>query len=267
MSLFEPFMKPFDNNLTIKHYNIPTRKLSADKSARIVLISDLHSNLYDKKKNKISKTAEEQKPDIIVLPGDIADAEKPIDGAVQFVREIQGIAPVYYVTGNHECGSNKYTEIISAFQNSRVNILAGRYEEVTVNGVDLIIGGTDDPEITRDEPETDWNKQLVDNFAGLRDKPQYKILLSHRPELVNLYKKTYFDMVLSGHAHGGQVRIPYLLNGLFAPGQGLFPKYAGGLYHYSDITHIVSRGVSYDPRIPRVYNPPELVVIDIFPLG
>ena len=84
-----------------------------------------------------------------------------------------------------------------------------------------------------------------------------------RPERIQLYKKMDFDLVLSGHAHGGQVRIPFLLNGLCAPNQGWFPEYAGGLYEHDSLIHIVSRGLSYNPRLPRIFNPPEIVIIDL----
>ena len=104
---------------------------------------------------------------------------------------------------------------------------------------------------------------MEENFAELSEKPQFKILVAHRPELIELYKKYPFDLVVSGHAHGGQVRIPFLLNGLFAPNQGLFPKYAGGAYIHENLTHIVSRGLSFSPKLPRVFNPPEIVVVNI----
>lgn len=97
----------------------------------------------------------------------------------------------------------------------------------------------------------------------MQNKPEFKILLAHRPELIEIYKKSHFDLVLSGHAHGGQVRIPFILNGLFAPDQGWFPEYVGGVYKHDSLTHIVSRGVSYNPLLPRIFNPPEVVVIEI----
>lgn len=88
-------------------------------------------------------------------------------------------------------------------------------------------------------------------------------MLSHRPERIESYKKYNFDLVLSGHAHGGQVRIPFLLNGLYAPNQGLFPKYAGGLYTHNNLNHVVSRGLSYNPKLPRIFNPPEIVIVEL----
>ena len=100
-------------------------------------------------------------------------------------------------------------------------------------------------------------------FRELDEISLYKILIAHRPERIEDYKQYSFDLVLSGHAHGGQVRIPGIMNGLYAPHQGLFPKYAGGMYTHDNLTHIVSRGLSVNSRLPRIFNPPELVIISI----
>ncbi len=90
------------------------------------------------------------------------------------------------------------------------------------------------------------------------------MLLVHRPENYADYRKYAFDLVLCGHAHGGQWRIPGILNGLYAPSQGLFPKYAGGYYNEESVPMIVSRGLARESTIvPRFYNPPELVIVDL----
>ncbi|MBC7765821.1 MAG: metallophosphoesterase [Hyphomonadaceae bacterium] len=252
--------------LTIKHYTINTDKLLTKQSIRIVLIADLHSHIYGDKQSEIAMKIAKQKPDIIALAGDIADDGTPIEGTKQFLQAIQGLAPTYYVTGNHEFWSNDIVNIRAVFRSFHVTILANTYEKITVNGADIIIAGVDDPDVVRyEKPGMDWKKEMNNSFAKLKDQPQYMVLLSHRPELVALYQKTPFDLVLSGHSHGGQVRIPFLLNGLLAPNQGFFPKYAGGLYQYGNMTHIVSRGVSYSPRLPRIFNPPEIVVIELLP--
>lgn len=256
----------FDNNLTIKKYKIKTDRLSVNESIRIVLISDLHSQIYGENQNEILKKIIAQEPNIIALAGDMVDAVKSMEGTKQFLKAIQGTAPIYYVTGNHEFRSEQIIEIRNLFQKYQVNILENDFQEIQINNTSIIIAGMDDPSVVMyEKPDMDWNKQLISGFSELKNRTQFKILLCHRPDLVDLYKQTPFNLVLSGHAHGGHVRIPYLLNGLFAPNQGLFPKYAGGLYQYKNITHIVSRGACYNPRLPRIFNPPEVVVIDIFP--
>ncbi len=254
----------FYNGLVVKKYIINTNKLDADQSVRIVLISDLHNHVYGENQSKIISSIRKQSPDIIALTGDIADDEMPIEGTEQFLAGIQGIAPTYYVSGNHEYWSNDIQNIKNTIRQYDVTILENTYQQIKVNNSSIIIGGVDDPDIVKyEKPGFDWEGELYKAFLELQDKPDFKILLAHRPELIEIYKRSDFDLVLSGHAHGGQVRIPFILNGLYAPDQGWFPQYAGGEYKHDSLIHIVSRGVSFNPRLPRVFNPPEIVVVDI----
>ena len=254
----------FYNGLVVRKYTITTDKLGKNESIRIVLISDLHSSIYGDGQRDIITLIKKQKPDIIALAGDIADDIMPIVGTQMFLEGINSIAPIYYVSGNHEFWSGDIKDIKATIRQYDVKILENSYEEFRLNGSNIIIGGVDDPDIVSyEKPDFKWYEEMENAFTVLKDKSDFKILLSHRPELVETYEKSGFDLVLSGHAHGGQVRIPLLLNGLLAPNQGWFPKYAGGLYKHATFTHIVSRGVSYNPRLPRIFNPPEVVVIDI----
>jgi len=256
----------FYNGLVVRKYIVRTGKLERDQQVRIVLIADLHSHVYGKNQSHIADLIKRQKPDIIALAGDIADDVEPIKGVELFLKALQDIAPIYYVTGNHEVWSGKVDEIKKLFRIYGAIVLENSFESVMVNGVELIIGGVDDPDIVHYENKKynyDWHKAVYNKFSTLRDVSAYKILISHRPELIDLYKTLPVDLVLSGHSHGGQVRIPFLLNGLYAPDQGWFPKYAGGMYSHNELIHIVSRGVSYNPRLPRIFNPPEVVVIEI----
>ena len=254
----------FYNGLMVTKYTIETNKLTAEQSVRIVLISDLHSHIYGEGQKDIAGLIRKQNPDMIALAGDIADDEVPIEGTKLFLEAIKDIAPVYYVTGNHEFWSREIDSIKSVFRGYGVRVLENSYEGIRIKDVQLVIGGVDDPEVVPYErPELDWVGEVHEVFTKIEDCPEYKILLSHRPELIDVYKTIPIDLVLSGHAHGGQVRIPFLLNGLLAPNQGWFPKYAGGLYRHDGFVHIVSRGVSFNPRLPRIFNPPEVVVVDI----
>ena len=252
----------FYNCLTIRHYSINADKLSDRQRVRAVLIADLHSHIYGNKQKDLILKIINQKPDIIQLAGDIADDVQPIEGTELLLEGIKDVAPVFYVSGNHEYWSGDIENIKEIIKSYGVTILEDEYREITVNDLPIIIAGVDDREWTRYRKK-DSLKSMDENFAELADKSQFKILLAHRPEQIEFYKKYSFDLVVSGHAHGGQVRIPFLLNGLFAPNQGWFPKYAGGMYKHDNLIHIVSRGVSFNPRLPRVFNPPEIVVIDI----
>lgn len=254
----------FYNGLVIRNYTVKSRKIPNGKSIRIVLISDLHSHKHGKNQSKIIDKIKSQNPDIIALAGDIADDKVPIEGSKIFLEKIKNIAPIYYVTGNHEIWSEDVDNIKETFKSYGVNVMENNYEELTVNGAKIIIAGVDDPQIRRlKRSEYGWNEEVYNSFLDLTESPQFKILLSHRPEKVDLYNNLPFDMVLSGHSHGGQVRIPFILNGLLAPNQGFFPKYAGGMYELDNFTLIVSRGVSFNLLLPRVFNPPEVVVIDV----
>ncbi|MGI6467867.1 MAG: metallophosphoesterase [Syntrophomonadaceae bacterium] len=254
----------FYNGLVVRKYSVNTGKLNEDQSIRIVLIADLHNHIYGPGQSELVQLIKEQEPDIIALAGDIADIQAPLTGTEMLLKGIQGVAPVYYVSGNHEYWSNDIRQIKDTIRKNGVTILEGSYDKISINNAAIIIAGVDDPEAVRYKKRgTNWEEGFCRAFNGLGEEPAYKVLLAHRPELIEVYKQGDFDLVLSGHTHGGQVRIPFILNGLYAPNQGWFPPYAGGMYDHGSLIHIVSRGVSFNPLLPRIFNPPEVVVIDI----
>jgi predicted MPP superfamily phosphohydrolase len=254
----------FYHGLVLKKYAVHTNKLAPGDSIRIVLITDLHSHIYGEEQTGIVSLIKQQTPDLIALAGDIADDVEPIRGTELFMEGIKDLAPVYYVSGNHEYWSNNIHNIKALIRKYGVTVLENDYEYIKVKNSSIIIGGVDDPDMVRfEKPDFDWKAEFHNAFSALQDQPEFKILLAHRPELIEIYKDSNFDLVLSGHAHGGQIRIPLLLNGLFAPNQGWFPAYAGGLYQHGSLTHIVSRGASNNIPLPRIFNPPEVVVIEI----
>lgn len=254
----------FYNGLVIRNYTVKTNKLLDNQDLRIVLISDLHSHIYGKNQSKIVNKIKAQNPDIIALAGDIADDNVPIEGTKLFLEAIKDISPIYYVTGNHEIRTGEVDDIKDVFRSYGVTVLDNKYKAMNIDGVELVIAGVDDPEIIRyKRPHSNWEKEIHDTFSHVNALEGYKILLSHRPEKVDFYNSLPFDMVLSGHSHGGQVRIPFIINGVLAPNQGFFPKYAGGVYELENYTLVVSRGVSFNLLLPRIFNPPEIVVIDI----
>ncbi len=268
----------FWNGLVFVRYEVKTEKISSE--IKIVLITDLHSHIYGEGQGIIARRIKSQNPDLILLGGDIADDGTPIEGTKQFLSAIKGIADIYYVSGNHEFWSHDIGNIKETFRSYGVRVLENEYDELTINGNSIIIAGADDPDGYRDSYSKDidyakeklqngndtystWDELIEQAFIEVDTGGSYSIILSHRPEKTDLYARLPFDLILSGHAHGGQVRIPFLLNGLFAPNQGFFPKIAGGIYEYHGKTHIVSRGVSYNLSLPRVFNPPEIVVITL----
>jgi len=248
--------------ISTKTYQVKTDMLEEEKVIKIALISDLHSTIYGKDQSILINKVKDIKPDLIMLTGDIFDDVVPMTGTKLFLSGIYGIAPIFYVTGNHEYWSRNMEEIREVLTFHGVTILTDTYTIIKIKDTEIIIAGIDDPEKQKYETQDyNQNESMENAFRELDEIKVYKILMAHRPERIETYKKYSFDLVLSGHAHGGQVRIPYVINGLYAPHQGVFPKYAGGVYTHGKLTHIVSRGLSVNPWLPRIFNPPELVII------
>ncbi|MCL2441451.1 MAG: metallophosphoesterase [Treponema sp.] len=252
------------SSIKIRTYEMETPLLKEDTSIKIVLISDLHSTIFGKEQIKLIEKIKEQNPDLILLAGDILDDVVPHRGTELLLAGINTIAPIYYVTGNHEYWCREINEIRLLLQSYQVNILSDSYVRINIKNNYIILAGIEDPDKERYEtPGYNQNEIMERAFRELDEIDLFKILIAHRPENIETYKKYSFNLVLSGHSHGGQVRIPFIMNGLYAPNQGLFPKYAGGLYRHDEKVHIVSRGLSINPRLPRIFNNPELVVVII----
>lgn len=253
--------------ITVKEYTVISDKVQS--SVKILAITDLHSTIYGNKQKSLIDKIQECNPDVIVLVGDIAVDDVPHKGTELLLSEIAREYPCYYVTGNHEFMSGEVTYIKEMIQSYGVTILEGDSSIIEVSGQQIRFSGVDDPdgfygsEYFVDGITNGWNEQF-NNCNEETGDGIYSVLLSHRPEFTEIYKKSGFDLVIAGHAHGGQVRIPGILNGLLAPNQGFFPKYAGGLYELDNTTMVISRGLCRN-IIPRVFNPPEIVVIDVVP--
>ena len=252
--------------LTVRRYTVQSGKLAAGKQLRIAMLSDLHSYVYGNDQSPLLKKVADEQPDLILLCGDMVDDKKPQQGAQMLLEHIADIAPCYYVSGNHEFWSEDPEGIFDMVQSCGIHVLRGTREEITVDSVDYVICGVDDPAGSGDRRPRSYGNRAAYQRAleAFSDLPQdnFNILLAHRPEYIAEYARQPFDLVLSGHAHGGQWRIPYLMNGLIAPNQGWLPKYAGGQYRCGDMTEIVGRGLVLNWK-PRLFNPPEIVVVDI----
>jgi len=251
-------------SISTRNYQVNTDKVEKQKSIKIVLISDLHSTIFGKDQSVLIGKIKDIEPDLIVLCGDIFDDVVPMKGTQLLLSGISGIAPIFYVTGNHEYWSHNMQGIRDELASFGVIILSDTYTIIEIKDTKIVIAGIDDPDKKIYET-ADYNQKdsMEKAFRELDEIKYYKILATHRPELIENYKKYSFDLVLSGHTHGGQVRIPLIMNGLYAPNQGLFPKYAGGVYNHKNLTHVISRGLSINPKLPRIFNPPELVIVTI----
>ena len=244
-------------------YPISSDKLSAPM--RFAVIADLHSCRYGPCQKTLIAAVKKENPDAVLFAGDIVDDQIPPDDAYLLFRRLAKAFPCYYVSGNHEFRTGHIDAIKRKLRLFGVTVLEG--DTVALSGGEIALSGVDDPAcFSKGSDRFGWRREL--EHCRRTAKPgAYRILLSHRPERVQAYAKSGADLVVCGHAHGGQVRIPFLLNGLYAPKQGLFPKYAGGYYRLTEKTAmVVSRGLSRI-RLPRIFNPPELVVIDLLPAG
>lgn len=253
----------FDVRLKIVQYTITSEKIK--KPMRIALVTDLHSCKYGAGQKTLIDAVDREKPDMILLGGDIFDDEIPDDNTKIFLSAIAKKYPCYYVTGNHEYWSMRVHEMLDWLRANGIEDIGGKTIQTNVNGNDICLSGLNDPDEARYTGEGDGMKAELGRAMNERDDTAFTMLLTHRPSFVNLYKDAGFDLVLAGHAHGGQWRIPGILNGVFAPDEGFFPKYAGGFYHFDNGGEmIVSRGLAREStRIPRLFNRPELVIINL----
>ncbi|MBQ3573245.1 MAG: metallophosphoesterase [Clostridia bacterium] len=252
----------FDARLKVKNYAVESPKIT--ESIKLALVTDLHSCLYGDEQRELIKAIEDKNPDTVLLAGDIFDDWMPDDNTKTFIGGISGKYTTYYVSGNHEWWSGRMGEMFEYLNDNNVKSLRGECDVLNINGQSINICGIDDADAVRyGSTRKGVEEQLNSAFADAPNE-NFTVLLAHRPELIELYLKYDVDLILSGHAHGGQFRIPFFLNGLYAPNQGLFPEYAGGEYDFSGKRFIISRGLSREnQRIPRIFNRPELVFVTI----
>ena len=229
---------------------------------RIVLVSDLHSSLYGAGQSDLLAAIDAAAPDVVVLDGDIFHQHGRNKNALTLLSALNGRWPCYFIPGNHEYQTNDIEIVRSEVETAGIPILAGDSVVLTKGETHVQLFGVDDGH----GGKARQLQQLADAGAQ-RDGAFYSILAIHVPNSVENILPYGFDLMLSGHTHGGQIRIPGLLNGLYAPGQGLFPKYGGGRYDFGEQTLIISRGLSQRPYwLPRVFDPPELVVVTLKPI-
>lgn len=244
-----------NKHLETTHYTYAAEQLGADlEGYRIVQISDLHNAKFGKNNQKLVGRIRECEPDMIVLTGDLVDSNHTnVDRAVQFVDEIVKICPVYYVTGNHEYWLEKseYDELMDGLIGAGVVILDDQVVEISRGDAKFRLVGLDD-------------KSLADGTleALLSDEKELTVVLVHEPQYLVRYASIGVDLVLSGHAHGGQFRLPFV-GGIVAPDQGFLPEYTAGEYYMDGTEMIVSRGLGNSVIPARLFNYPEIVCVEL----
>ena len=230
---------------------------------RIAQVSDLHNTELGEENRRLLSALEKAGPDIILLTGDIIDSRntKP-EISLAFAAEAVKIAPCYYVTGNHEA---RVDHIGFPDQLRSLGVTVLRNEAVTLerNGDTITLMGVDDPTFEVDYMTGDCRPVMTAALEALTAQTQgYTVLLSHRPEWFSLYRDFDIDLVFSGHAHGGQFRLPFV-GGVIAPNQGFFPQYDAGVFAEGNTSMVVSRGLGPSIIPLRINNRPELVVVEL----
>ena len=251
-----------DERLILRTYTVVSPKLTAE--VRLAVVTDFHSS--DNADDVAAMTAS-CAPDPVLLVGDLFDddtANRPTERTLSLMRQLSALYPCYYVSGNHEAWTGGMDALYQQTEEAGVTVLRMSSGVLTVRGQRIALCGIPDPYEMVFSGAPDTEEQLRQALEDV-DSADFTVLLAHRPELLAKYAQFPLDLVVSGHAHGGQVRIPGVLNGLYAPNQGGSPKLAGGAYTQDGTTLIVSRGLAVRTRLPRIFNRPEVVLVRCVP--
>ena len=251
--------------LELNEYQIKSEKIpDTFHGFRIVQISDLHNAEMGKDNSKLLELLANAEPDIIVITGDIIDSyHTDVEVSLQFIEKAVEIAPCYYVTGNHESRlpGEVYRDFEEKIDGNGVEVLHDEVITIERDGERISLGGIDDSAFASKHRDICYSN-LSDHIEELFIEDDFQILLSHRPELFLTYVEAGVDLVFSGHAHGGQFRLPFV-GGLVAPNQGLFPEYDAGLFSEDGMNMVVSRGIGNSIFPVRFNNRPEVVIVEL----
>ena len=229
----------------------------------IAHISDYHNRNSKIVDNQIFDSLNEEQPDIIVITGDIIDTtHTKVDVALEFAEKLCEIAPVYYVTGNHESNvlnddEDEFNRLIDGLSEVGVTVLRNNKVKIENSSGDFFnLYGIDDPYFYGGYEQVFQRTEILCNEFSMNEN-EYNILLAHHPETLSVYYKYNIDLVFSGHAHGGQVT--FFGKAIMAPDQVFFPPYTSGLYKMGDTQLILSRGIGYSVLPIRAFCRPHLV--------
>lgn len=244
-------------NIEIKNEKIP----SVFDGFKIAHVSDLHNHQWG---DKLIEKIRIENPNLIAITGDLIDSSKTdFDIAMEFIKEASKLAPIYYVTGNHEAWIENYSILEEKLIESNVNMMDDNSLFIEKASSKIQILGVQDPDFVEQVDSGNIQGEIISiKLNEILNKDYFNILLSHRPEHFEEYVSLGADLVLTGHAHGGQVRIPFL-GGVVAPNQGFFPSYTEGVYSNKNTNMVVSRGLGNSIIPIRINNTPELVVITL----
>ena len=242
-----------NEDIGISRYTYTSDKVTGNLDGlKIVHVSDLHNKEFGKNNERLVSVISKESPDLIIISGDLVDSRRTdIEAALDFVTQAVEIAPVYYSTGNHEERLDKetYAYLLSSLEEIGANVLENELQTVYFGDDSLCIFGKQDGAIAF----------IGDIYNGTE---KLKLMIAHKPQHIEQYANAGADIVFSGHAHGGQVRIPFI-GGVLAPDQGFFPKLSEGAHTFGDTTMFISRGLGNSLCPIRVNNRPELIVVTL----
>ena len=256
------------NWLTISNYTVTSSKIA--EPFRMVLISDLHDHQFGKNNEKLVEKIREQSPDLIIIDGDMINSDSEnADTAVEVVRALKEIAPVYYSYGNHEYAYMEagHTDLQAELEEAGAVVLNYQSIDLEVKGNPIRLGGLYEYGFETGMQSEEENQRALSYLEEYVDTDRYLIMCAHRPDSFypwNTADDWGIDLVLSGHLHGGQVIIPGI-GGLYSQLEGFLPQYDYGQYKLGDSDMIITRGLGSNPKIlPRFNNLPEIAVVDVY---
>lgn len=258
------------NRFVISQYEIADKRIK--KGCRMVMLADLHNKCYGKNNERLLRAIRECKPDFIMVAGDIPTAKpgKSLDVAVSFMEELAKEYPVYYGNGNHEhrmkLYPNTYGDMAErydeALKKCGIRPLVNEHIALAEYGI-MIYGAEIDKLYYKRFRIWPMGEEYLESILGKPSEEQYNILIAHNPDYFKQYATWGADLVLSGHVHGGIIRIPFLKKGVASPSIRLFPQYTGGVYREDKSAMVLSRGLGMHTIPIRLFNPGEVAVIDL----
>ena len=242
---------------TLKFNKLP----QAFDNFKIAQVSDIHCDRVGLSDLSFIKKIKDFNPDMIVITGDILDSyNNDMDIAYNILSQLAIVAPCYFVSGNHELRlPEEYKKLINIMKKLNVTYMHNSNLLITKNNESINLVGVEDYNFFKNEDKLNHRANFIKTLEELYSSNHFNILLSHRPEKFPIYAEAKYELIFSGHAHGGQWRVPFV-GGIFSPSQGFFPKYTNGNYVLKDSTMIVSQGLGNSSFPIRINNRIELVL-------
>lgn len=252
-------IKDSRDDLEISRYEVKSQKLPESFDGfKIVQLSDLHGAEFGEDGMGLVEKVKELEPDIIALTGDFVTDEGDLAAVEKLAARLTELCPVYFISGNHEFGSGLAVKVRNILERAGVKYLSNEYLTISRGEDEILLGGVEDPLAYADMLSPDELAQKMNDAAP----DAFKILLGHRNYWMTEYPELPVDLIFCGHAHGGLIRIPGV-GGLIGTDRRLFPDFDAGEYNNGRYTLIVSRGLGNSVPIPRVFNRPEIVCVEL----